>query len=95
MRSGSFASAGKIALTSVVCIFSDQKVYVPTKASPKADARAEVKRKILVTKDFMFFGPFVYAYSNPVIEAKISLKATKTYLNGLKQCQRYFAFGRI
>lgn len=41
---------------------------------------ADMKKNTAITSDRMFFGALVNAYSSPVIEAKISLNATKTYL---------------
>jgi len=41
---------------------------------------ADVKRKIDITRDRMFLGAFVNAYSRPVIEARISLIAIRIYL---------------
>lgn len=37
----------------------------------------EVKRNADMTRDFMFFGAFVNAYSRPVMDAKISEKAMR------------------
>jgi hypothetical protein len=45
-----------------------------------ADANADMKRKTDITSERMFLGALVKAYSNPVIEAKISLIAISTYL---------------
>lgn len=53
---------------------------VQTKASPRADEMADMNKKRAITSDFMFWGALVKAYSRPVIEAKISLNAMKTYL---------------
>ncbi len=44
-----------------------------------AEDTAEVKRKSAMTSDFMFLGAFVNAYSKPVIDARISEKAMRTY----------------
>lgn len=55
------------------------EIDAQTNASPIADDTAEVKRKTAVTKDRMFFGAFVNAYSRPVIDARISLKAMRIY----------------
>lgn len=52
--------------------------YVPTKASPSAEARADMNRNIAITRDRIFLGALVNAYSRPVMEAKISLNAIKT-----------------
>lgn len=52
----------------------------PTKPSPIAEDTADMKRKIDTTRDRIFLGAFVNAYSRPVIEAKISLKAMRMYL---------------
>ena len=41
---------------------------------------AFMKRKIDITRDRMFLGAFVNAYSRPVIEARISLIAMRIYL---------------
>lgn len=49
-------------------------------ASPMADATALVNKKIPITSDFMFLGALVKAYSRPVMDAKISESAIKTYL---------------
>jgi hypothetical protein len=54
------------------------KYYAPTKASPSAEARADMNRNIAITRDLIFLGALVKAYSRPVMEAKISLKAIKT-----------------
>jgi hypothetical protein len=43
-------------------------------------ARADVNRKTDITRERMFLGAFVKAYSRPVIEAKISLIAINMYL---------------
>ena len=51
---------------------------VQTKASPIAEEIADMKRKIDMTRERMFLGAFVKAYSSPVIEAKISLNAMRT-----------------
>jgi hypothetical protein len=45
-----------------------------------AEDRADWNRNTDITSDRMFLGAFVKAYSNPVIDAKISLRAIKTYL---------------
>lgn len=50
-------------------------MYVQTNASPMAEEIAEVNKKIAMTQDLMFAGALVNAYSSPVMEAKISLKA--------------------
>ena len=50
-----------------------------TKASPIALDSAVINRKTLITRDLMFFGALVKAYSSPVIEAKISDRAMRTY----------------
>jgi hypothetical protein len=39
---------------------------------------ALMKRKTAMTSERIFFGALVKAYSRPVIEAKISLKAMRT-----------------
>jgi hypothetical protein len=48
------------------------------KASPIAEAIADVKRNTAITSDFIFSGAFVKAYSRHVIEVKISLNAIRT-----------------
>lgn len=48
-----------------------------TKASPIAEAIADVNKNADMTKDRIFVGAFVKAYSRPVIEAKISLTAIR------------------
>lgn len=58
---------------------------VRTKASPIAEAIADVNKNTAITKDLIFFGAFVNAYSSPVIEAKISPNAIKTYLTKNRQ----------
>lgn len=45
-----------------------------------ADATALVNKKIPITRDFMFLGALVKAYSRPVMDAKISESAIKMYL---------------
>ena len=50
----------------------------PTNACEIADETALVKRKREVTIERIFLGALVNAYSRPVIEAKISLKAIRT-----------------
>jgi hypothetical protein len=47
-------------------------------AVPKAAPKAVVRRNMDMTNDFMLGGALVYAYSRPVIEAKISEKAIRT-----------------
>lgn len=49
-----------------------------TKASPIAELIALVNKNRLMTKLLIFFGALVKAYSKPVINAKISLKAIRT-----------------
>jgi hypothetical protein len=49
------------------------------RAIPSAAPMAVVRRYMDITKDFMDGGALVYAYSRPVIEAKISEKAMRTY----------------
>lgn len=39
-----------------------------------------MKKNADITRDRMFLGAFVNAYSRPVMEAKISLMAMRTYL---------------
>ena len=51
-----------------------------TNASPIAAAIALVNKNTLITSERMFFGAFVKAYSKPVMDANISLKAIRTYL---------------
>lgn len=53
---------------------------VPTKASPRAEEMADMKRKTAITNERMLIGALVNAYSRPVIDAKISLNAIKMYL---------------
>ena len=48
---------------------------VQTKASPIAEEIADMKRKTAITRDRMFLGALVKAYSRPVIKARISLIA--------------------
>lgn len=48
-----------------------------TKASVIALAIADMNKKIAMTSERIFFGAFVYAYSNPVILVKISETATR------------------
>ncbi len=43
---------------------------------------ALMKRKTDMTSERMFFGAFVKAYSRPVMDARISEKAIRTYLHG-------------
>lgn len=43
-----------------------------------------MKKKADITRDRMFLGAFVNAYSRPVIEAKISLMAMRMYLKNLR-----------
>jgi hypothetical protein len=47
--------------------------------------RADMKRNTDMTRERIFFGALVNAYSSPVIEAKISLSAIKTYLKYASQ----------
>ena len=47
------------------------------RAMPKAEPPALVRRNMDMTKDFMLGGALVYAYSRPVMEAKISEKAMR------------------
>lgn len=54
--------------------------YLRLNASPRAAAMALVNRLQDITSDRMFLGALVNAYSRPVMEAKISLIATKMYL---------------
>ena len=42
-----------------------------------AAERADIKRKIAMTSERMFFGALVNAYSRPVMEARISLMAMR------------------
>lgn len=58
--------------------------HVRNHASERAEPRALWKKNTLITRDRMFFGAFVKAYSRPVMDAKISEKATSTYLNNGK-----------
>jgi hypothetical protein len=53
--------------------------YVQTKASPMALEMAVMKRKTDMTSERMFLGALVKAYSSPVMDAKISLNAMRTY----------------
>ena len=43
-------------------------------------AKADMNKKMAMTRDFMFPGALVKAYSRPVMDAKISLNAMRTYL---------------
>lgn len=43
-----------------------------------AEEMADMNRKTDMTTERMFVGAFVNAYSSPVIDAKISLKARRT-----------------
>jgi hypothetical protein len=71
----------------------EKRRHVQTKAGPIAPPSADMNRKTDMTSDRIFFGAFVNAYSNPVIEAKISLRAIKTYLRLSKgKDQRSFYF---
>ena len=54
------------------------KNYAQTKASPTAEDSADMNKKMDMTRERMFLGAFVKAYSRPVIDAKISLRATRT-----------------
>ncbi len=56
------------------------EISLHTKASPSADDIADMKKKADITSDRMFLGAFANAYSRPVIDAKISLMAIRTYL---------------
>jgi hypothetical protein len=49
------------------------------RAVPSAAPNAVVSRNMDMTNDFMEGGALVYAYSRPVMEAKISEKAMRTY----------------
>ena len=51
--------------------------YVQTKASPTAEDSAIINKKMDMMRERMFLGAFVKAYSRPVIDAKISLIATR------------------
>jgi hypothetical protein len=55
-------------------------VYAQTKASPRAEDRADMNRKTDMTSERIFLGALVKAYSRPVIEARISEMAIKMYL---------------
>jgi len=55
-------------------------IYVQTKASPRADESAVMNKKMDMTRERMFLGALVKAYSRPVIDAKISLIAMRMYL---------------
>jgi len=48
-----------------------------TKASPSAEDTAEANKNMDMTSERMFLGALVNAYSNPVIEARISLIAMR------------------
>lgn len=50
-----------------------------TRANCKREAMQFVNKNKAMTIDFMDSGAFLYAYSKPVIEAKISEIAMKTY----------------
>ena len=56
------------------------RVYSLTNASPMAELRAVTKRKTDMTRDLIFFGAFVKAYSRPVMDAKFSLNAIRRHL---------------
>jgi hypothetical protein len=56
----------------------EQQKHSQTKASPIAEDIADVKRNIDNTRDRMFIGALVNAYSRQVIMARISLNAVKT-----------------
>ena len=43
-------------------------------------AKADMNKKMAMTRDFMFPGALVKAYSRPVMDAKISLNVMRTYL---------------
>jgi hypothetical protein len=51
-----------------------------TNASPNAEDIADINKNTDITRERMFFGAFVNAYSSPVMDAKISLTAIRTYL---------------
>jgi hypothetical protein len=51
----------------------------PERAIPSAAPNAVVSKNIDMTKDFIEGGALVYAYSRPLMEAKISEKAMRTY----------------
>jgi hypothetical protein len=53
------------------------KDYAQTKASPKAEDSPDMNKKMDMTRERMFLGAFVKAYSRPVMDAKISLIATR------------------
>lgn len=56
----------------------EDREYVQTNASPSAEEIADMKKKTAMTSDRMLWGALVKAYSRPVIEAKISLRAMRT-----------------
>ena len=51
--------------------------YAQTKASPRAEETADINKKIDMTRERIFLGAFVKAYSRPVMDAKISLIAMR------------------
>jgi hypothetical protein len=46
---------------------------------------ADVNKNTAMTRDLMLVGALVNAYSSPVIEARISLKAIRTYLHRVER----------
>ena len=61
----------------MICSMGGVKNYTQTKASPTAEDSADMNKKMDMTRERMFLGAFVKAYSRPVIDAKISLRATR------------------
>jgi len=51
--------------------------YAQTKASPRAEDNADINKKMDMTRERMFLGAFVKAYSRPVMIAKTSLIAMR------------------
>jgi len=51
--------------------------YAQTKASPMAEDSADMNKKMDMTRERIFLGAFVKAYSRPVMDAKISLIAMR------------------
>ena len=67
-----------------------KKKNLQTKASPIAEDKAIVNKKQAITSDRMFLGAFVNAYSRPVIDANISLRAMSMYLKITKKNQAVY-----
>lgn len=75
----------------------DKNENAQTKASPRAEEMALMKRKTDMTRERMFFGAFMKAYSRPVIDARISENAIRTYLRGrsIKSRHQHEELGNI